>query len=185
MSSSTQDQNRSRQSLPGERLGRWMVFGAWLLLMLLLTFFFSRWLDHQQNPNQHLKVESGIEGPVQVVLRRNRSGHYVAPGLINNQPVVFLLDTGATHVALSQTLAERVGLEKGPSAISMTANGPVRSWQAIIDRVRLGPITQFNVRASILPAMSSNEVLLGMSFLKHLELIQKDDQLIIKAPDGA
>jgi len=162
-----------------------MVYGAWLLLILLLTFLFSRWLDHQQNPNRYLKVESDIKGSVQLVLQRNRSGHYVAPGSINNQPVIFLLDTGATHVALSQSLAERVGLKKGSSATSMTANGSVRSWLAIIDQVRLGPITQFKVRASIMPAMSNDEVLLGMSFLKHLELIQKGDQLIIKAPDAA
>jgi aspartyl protease family protein len=165
---------------PNKSLGRYMGYGSWLLLLVLLTFLFSRWLDYQENPNRNLSVST--EGGGSVELLRNRSGHYVATGLINGIEVTFLLDTGATHVAVSESLAQRAGLRKGLSGSSMTANGMVRTWLTVIDEVRLGPILQRQVRASILPSMHGNEVLLGMSFLKHLELIQRGDRLIIRPP---
>ena len=173
-------QGRGRR--PGERLGRGMVYGAWLLLILLLTLLFSRWLDHQRNPNRQLQVRLAGNGESSVVLQRNRAGHYVASGQINGEPVVFLLDTGATHVALSDRLAQRLGLQRGAVVTSHTANGPVKSWLTRLDQVSLGPLVVNDVRASILPSMTGREVLLGMSFLKHLELLQQQDRLIIRAP---
>lgn len=166
-----------------EKLGRWMAYAAWLLLVLLLTFLFSRWLDQQRNPNRHLMVTSGVNGGAEITLQRNRMGHYVAPGLINGIPVVFLLDTGATHVALPEMVADKIGLEHGVVTTSMTANGLVRGWMTELDSVQLGPLMMSGVRAAIMPSMPGSEVLLGMNFLKHLELIQKDDQLILKAPN--
>ncbi len=167
----------------GEKIGRWMVYLAWVLLILLLTLLFSRWLDHQHNPNQHLLVVSGVNGDGSLTLQRNSMGHYVAPGLINGVPVVFLLDTGATHVALPEFIAKKIGLERGILTTSMTANGLVKSWMTELDNVQLGPLSMSGVRAAIIPAMPGSEVLLGMSFLKHLELLQKGDQLILKAPE--
>jgi aspartyl protease family protein len=58
----------------------------------------------------------------------------------------------------------------------------VRSWLTRLDRVELGPFVLQDVQASILPTMPGDEVLLGMNFLKHLELIQKGNELIIRAP---
>ncbi|MEN8178473.1 MAG: retropepsin-like aspartic protease [Pseudomonadota bacterium] len=180
---------RNSQSPPGrgkssgENIGRWMVYAAWALLMLLLTFLFSHWLDHQHNPNRNLLVTSGVNESAALTLQRNKMGHYVAPGLINGVPVVFLLDTGATHVALPEDLATKIGLKRGVSASSMTANGLVRSWMTELDTVQLGPLLMSGVKAAIMPSMPGSDVLLGMSFLKHLELIQKGDQLILKAPD--
>ncbi|MCU7885403.1 MAG: retroviral-like aspartic protease family protein, partial [Candidatus Thiodiazotropha sp. (ex Lucinoma annulata)] len=92
------------------------------------------------------------------------------------------LDTGATFVAVSSSLAEKAGLEKGMSAHSQTANGVVRSWLTEIDQLQLGPIIMRNVKATILPNMPNNEVLLGMSFLKHLSLKQQGDELVISLP---
>ncbi len=151
--------------------------------MILLTFLFSRWLDFQRNPNRHLIVASSVNGEVAISLQRNRMGQYVAPGLINGMPVVFLLDTGATHVALPEIVAGKIGLEPGVATTSMTANGVVRGWMTELDSVQLGPFLMPSVRATILPSMSGSEVLLGMNFLKHLELTQKGDQLVLKAPN--
>lgn len=168
---------------PGEKLGRWMVYATWLLLVLLLTFLFSRWLEHQRNPNRHLMVAASANGSAAITLQRNRMGHYVAPGLVNGIPVVFLLDTGATHVALPEVLADKMGLERGVVTTSVTANGLVRGWMTELDSVQLGPLLMSEVRAAILPSMPGSEVLLGMSFLKHVELIQKGDQLTLKTPN--
>ncbi|MCU7905303.1 MAG: TIGR02281 family clan AA aspartic protease [Candidatus Thiodiazotropha sp. (ex Epidulcina cf. delphinae)] len=159
-----------------------MVIGAWLLLLLLLTLFFSQWLERQRNPNRQLSVTTGVAGEVAVVLQRNRAGHYVAPGRINGVPVTYLLDTGATFVAVSSELAERADLQRGASAQSRTANGVVRSWLTNIDQLQLGPIMMREVKATILPNMPENEVLLGMSFLQHLALKQQGDELVISLP---
>lgn len=182
MNRSTQSDDSAGHQGYREKLGRWMIVGAWLLLLALLTLFFSRWIDRQNNPNQHLRAELDMRSGSSVILKRNRAGHYVAPGEINGVDVDFLLDTGATYVAVPEAIAEKAGLIKGPVTESMTANGVVSSWLTEIDEVRLGPIVQRNVRASILPGMAGDEVLLGMSFLQHLKLEQRGDTLKITLP---
>jgi aspartyl protease family protein len=120
------------------------------------------------------------DGVPQVVLKRNRSGHYVATGSINGFPVIFLLDTGATDVAVPRVVADRLGLKRGAPVVNQTANGQVTSWRTRLDEVRLGPVRRRNVRASILPNMQGSEVLLGMSFLKHLEMVQRDGRMTLR-----
>jgi aspartyl protease family protein len=156
-----------------------MILGAWSLLLLLLTLLFSQWLENQRNPNRELKVSIDESGDTALVLKRNRAGHYVAPGRINGVAVRFLLDTGATYVAVSSVLADKAGLERGTQARSRTANGVVRSWLTRIEQLQLGPIEMRDVKATILPNMPDDEVLLGMSFLKHLTLKQQDGELVI------
>lgn len=165
-----------------EMIGRWMIYSAWILILLLFTVLFSNWLEHRQNPNRILQIKTGLDGNAAIILKRNDLGHYVAPGLINDEPVVFLVDTGATHVALSEELANRIGLQRGMKTISLTANGLASSRLAKLDQVQLGHIVMQDVQALIMPSMPVSEVLLGMSFLKHLELIQKGNQLIVRVP---
>jgi aspartyl protease family protein len=166
-----------------QNFGRWMIIAAWVLLLALLSLFFSQWLEHQNNPNRQLRVSTDITGSHSVVLKRNRAGHYVAPGKINGIDVVYLLDTGATLVAVSSALAEEAGLQRIAASQSRTANGVVRSWLTEIDQLQLGPITMRNVKAAILPNMPQHEVLLGMSFLKHLKLQQQGGKLEISLPE--
>lgn len=161
-------------------IGRAMVFAAWAVALALLVMLFNGALDRQQNPNPYPTATREGSGPPEVVLRRNRAGHYVASGLINGEPVVFLLDTGATDVALSLPLARRLGLPLGPGGISKTANGNVRVWSTRLDSVDLGGLVARDVRASVLPQMPGDEVLLGMSYLKQVELLQRGDTLTLR-----
>lgn len=162
------------------RIGRWMMVGAWAVLFALLTLFFSSFLDRQSNPNRNPVGRVDGSGAAEVTLKRNRAGHYVADGAINGRRVTFLVDTGATDVAVPLELAQRLQLPRGPSMISRTANGNVTTWTTRLDEVRLGPIRMRNVRASILPGMKGGDVLLGMSFLKHLELVQRGRELTLR-----
>ena len=158
-----------------------MMIGAWVLLLLLLTLFFGSVLERRHNPNREPVGRVSAQGVREVVLKRNAQGHYVASGFINGYPVTFLVDTGATQVAISEQLAERLGLEKQGGAFSQTANGVVAVWQTLLERVTLGVIEQRNVRATILPDLEPwNQVLLGMSFLKRLELVQRDGSLLLR-----
>ncbi len=158
------------RSVDARGIGRWMMIISWIILLALLSYLFSRVLEQQNNPNSTPETGTDQHGAAQVVLKRNRAGHYV----------IFLLDTGATDVALSSELARTLKLAQGSQRISQTANGAVISWQTRLSEVGLGDIRLNDVRASVLPSMQGNEVLLGMSFLKRLELVQKGDQLTLK-----
>jgi aspartyl protease family protein len=161
-------------------LGKTMLFASWIVLLALLTLLFNNILDEQRNPNQAL--EGRVVGDNrEVTLERNRAGHYVANGSINGMEVVFLLDTGATDVALSSQLARRLGLRRGLPVTIQTANGTVTGYATRLRSVRLANIERHNVSATINPAMQDeDEVLLGMSFLKHLELTQRGNTLTLR-----
>lgn len=160
--------------------GRKMTYAAWGLALVMLTWLFQGMLDHQENPNSNPESRVSAQGLREVVLQRNRAGHYVADGRINGEPATFLLDTGATDVALPESLAERLGLKPLAYGQSQTAAGRVSTWTTRLDRVSLGAIELNDVRASVLPSMEGDGVLLGMSFLKHLELIQRGETLILR-----
>lgn len=166
------------------RLGRVMLFAAWAVGLALLVMLFNGALERQQNPNPDPIATQDDAGVPQVVLRRNRAGHYVSGGRINGEPVVFLLDTGATDVALPLPLARRLGLRLSPGALSKTANGTVQTWSSRLDSVDLGGLVARDVRAAVLPDMPGDEVLLGMSFLKRLELLQRGDTLTLRPHGG-
>ena len=143
---------------------------------------FQEQLAHRFNPNSSPVVSMDPEGRAQVILERNAQGHYVANGTINGQPVTFLLDTGATHVALPEQLADRLRLERISGGISQTANGAVAVWRTRLNEVGLGGLSLSNAAASILPSMEAGApVLLGMSFLKQVDFEQRDGQLILSA----
>ena len=149
--------------------------------MALLTMLFSDMLSQQENPNQNVVSASGADGSIEVQLQRNKYGHYVALGRINGAPVDFLLDTGATAVAIPEGIARRLGLPFGMEVESATANGITRGYLTELDEVQLGDIIARDVRATILPNMNDNEVLLGMTFLSRLDFSQSGDTLILRS----
>ena len=164
------------------RFGKAMLVGAWIAALAVLVLFFQRFIDHETNPNPDPEGTFGIAGQPQVVLQRNRAGHYVAGGRINGHPVVFLLDTGATNIAIPLSLARRLDLSLRPGGVSVTANGNVRTWSALLQSVDLGGLAVRNLHASVLPNMEGNKVLLGMSYLKRFEMIQRGDTLTLRRP---
>jgi len=117
-------------------------------------------------------------GAAMVVLEQDRNGHYEAEGQINGRPVTFLVDTGATDVALPESAARALGLDFGPRVTVMTAAGPATAWVTRLDEVTVGGIRRKNVRATITDG-EFNGILLGMSFLKHYSLQQRDGRLVI------
>jgi aspartyl protease family protein len=164
-------------------MARLMTHLTWVVILAMLTLYFNNYLDHQENPNASLALMSGSEP--EVVLQRNKSGHYLAPGEINGERVRFLLDTGATTVSIPEALADRLGLERGRPLRSMTANGIVTVYQTSLDTVTLGGIRMHDVDAAINPGMHEGIVLLGMSFMEHLELTQRQGTLTLRVPDSA
>ena len=165
---------------PQRGLGVSMTIGMWVVVLALMTLFFQSWQEKQYNPNQNIALSQGGDGVHELVLQRNRYGHYVANGEINQQPVVFLLDTGASDISVPEGLAREIGLKRGPAMRYQTANGMITVYTTTLTKVDLGGIVLQQVRASINPNMQGNEVLLGMSFLKHLEFTQRGDRLTLR-----
>lgn len=162
-----------------KRIGKGMIIMGWIFVLGLLTFYFSSYLEEQHNPNQSLPTT--LTGEIkQVQLQRNRYGHYVANGKINNKTVVFMLDTGATEISIPERVAQRLRLKPGVRIPVNTANGQIDVYATTLDRVSLGEIELHNIRANINPYMEGEDILLGMSFLKHLEFSQQGDQLLIR-----
>lgn len=155
----------------------------WLGLLAAATAVFDFALDKTNNPNQQLSVVFSETGDREIVLKQNRYGQYWANGEINGYPVEFLLDTGATYVAIPEHLAERIGLKKGIAQQSVTANGISLSYRTVLNNISLSDIRLQNVPASISTGMEFDQVLLGMSFLKHLKLSQQGKLLTISVPE--
>lgn len=160
-----------------KRLGQgfWLLF--WLATFGLLYLLFGHALDKRDNPNQQLSHTAS-----EVVLKRNAAGHYVASGLVNGVPVVFMLDTGATNVAVPAHLQQQLGLKRGAEIITSTANGPSKAYLTEITELQLGSLILNNVRASINPGLQDNEILLGMSALKQVEFNQVGNTLTLRLP---
>jgi aspartyl protease family protein len=162
-----------------EKIGSRMTLLAWVFLLGILTFLFSGYLEHQSNPNQFIESQN-LGGSTEIVLKQNRSGHYVATAEINHLPVNVIIDTGATDVSITLDIANRLGLDKGPQMDAITANGVISVYSTRIDSIRLGDIILYDVRASINPYINDDVVLLGMSFLDKLEFSHANDELILK-----
>lgn len=162
-----------------KRLGQNFVILMWIVLLALVYFLFNNLLENDYNPNQRVLTQQTSEQSV-VVLKRNRYGHYVTYGKINNVPVTFLLDTGASDISIPDKIARKLNLKYGPERRYQTANGTIVGNLTTLNRVSIGNIELKNVRASINPKMNNDEILLGMSFLKFIEFTQRGDTLILR-----
>jgi len=159
-------------------LGVGMLIIAMLMGLGLLTQFFQKALDKQYNPNQTIHTSQIDNNFIEISLTRNRSGHYIGTGQINGKKSIFLLDTGATYVAIPEQQYQRLGLKKGRQMQLSTANGRSIGYQTNIASLTLGKIHLVNVKAVITPNLE--EILLGMSVLKQLEFTQRGNKLTIR-----
>jgi len=135
---------------PETKLGKVMLFVAPIVALILLTMLFEDSLEKQENPNQ-TPNSYRAGGVIEVVLERNKFGHYVTSGTINDYPVVFMLDTGATGVSIPEEVANIIGLEKGHEYSTYTANGIGKGYHTRIDSLAFGEIRVENLNAGIAP----------------------------------
>lgn len=116
-----------------------------------------------------------------ITLRADAAGHFLANGLVNGKPVRFLVDTGATTVALSRPDAERLGIDyqRGTPTLSETANGLGRGWRVTLDSVSIGGTTVHDVQADVTDS-SMSVGLLGMTFLNHFDMERQGATLVLR-----
>lgn len=122
----------------------------------------------------------GGGGGSQIVLAAGRGGHFFTLGSINGRSVNFVVDTGATLVAMSAAEAQRIGLkyEHGQPGYSSTANGVIRAYRIKLNSVRIGDVELQNVEASVSEG-SMPYVLLGNSFLSRFQMKRENDTMTL------
>ena len=117
-------------------------------------------------------------GGREIVLAAGPGGHFTGTGRINGRAVQFMVDTGATSVAIGQAEADRIGLDyrKGQRGMSSTANGMVPVHLVTLSAVHVGEVMVSNVPAVVLPA-AMPYVLLGNSFLGRFQMRRDNDTM--------
>ncbi len=158
--------------MPAEMPRTLKVATVWLLVGLTL-FLAVQWWQREAAAARFATDGSTIE------LRRGPDGHYHWPGRINGRRVDFLVDTGATGIALPAELARELGLEPLGELQSSTANGLATGQLVRIDLELDGGVRAQNLRAVALPALDGRP-LLGMSVLGRLRWTQQDGVLRIE-----
>ncbi len=138
-----------------------LIASLWLALAGVLFYF----MNSQVHPNTAGLLSSSTE----VTLKRDLAGHYRAEAYINGIKTPVMIDTGATDVAISQSLADRLELRSFNAIRTATANGDAVSYMTRLSSVQLGGIVAHDVSASITPRLG-DKMLLGMSFLNRMDV---------------
>lgn len=129
---------------------------------------------------------SGFAAPTrqQVSVAQGAGGHYWVSGSVNGQSTQFLVDTGATSVAMNEAHARRLGLDyrvSGSPLTVSTASGTARAWKVHLNSVKVGAIEVLGVEAVVVEGGSPTEMLLGMSFLRRVSWREDQGMLRLEA----
>lgn len=157
------------------RTGRFMFLLVWIIIFIGLFLFFT------YHGSQNSKVL--IANQHEFSLSADSQGHYFIEGRINEYPVTFLIDTGATLVAMPQSIADKLHIKgKYPMSLS-TANGEMTGFLTRVEQISFGAFTIYDVKAVIIPDREDDTVLLGMNVLSRFNIIQSKKRLILKNQD--
>ena len=158
------------------RFGALAITAVWLAAAGVLYLVFER-IELQRQANfKPYTLTSG-----ELVIPRQRDGHFHVEGEVNRQPVTFLVDTGASHVSVSQALADQAGLPAGQSITMQTANGQ-RPGQLVRGvPVRAGHLVLNDTSVTIgLNGLRPDQALLGQGFLKHFDVEIRRNEMVLK-----
>jgi aspartyl protease family protein len=163
-------------------------------MMIALAVVAARYADHSGRGSTNPPSAATLAPPpaaapvaqnqsgTTVSIQRDIRGHFAVTGRVNGRPMGFMVDTGATAVALRASDAAMLGIHPMPRdfvAQVQTANGSVRAAQAQLSMVEIGAVTVHEVKALVLPDEALSENLLGMSFLSRLRRFEYDSGRLI------
>jgi aspartyl protease family protein len=125
-------------------------------------------------------VQKDTSSSNKIVLPLGQGGHFFAQGMVNGQSMQFMVDTGATTVALGESDAKRMGIDyqKGRPVRMNTANGPVQGWFIKLNSLRIGDVEVYEVDAVVGPNMPF--ALLGNSFLSRFSMNRTSDLMVLE-----
>ncbi len=128
--------------------------------------------------SQHYAATGG--GSTSATLKADDRGHFTTDGQINGGTLRFMVDTGATMVALPAVEARRLGINylDAPRGLVQTAAGQAAAWKVQLDTVRIGAMTINNVDAVVIDSPLPI-ALLGMSFLNRTEMKRDGETMVL------
>lgn len=161
---------------------------AWVAIGLVLVIGYSYrdvFSDMSKRVQSELVPSAAVERePGTAYLSRDLTGHFHADALVNGTHIRFMVDTGASDVALTAADARRLGIDPQSLAYNtpyQTANGTIYAARVVLDRVTVGGIALRDVRASISQGDGLGTSLLGMSFLGRLDAVEvRGERLVLR-----
>ncbi len=159
------------------RLGAAFIVIGWITALALGALLFNQTLFG----TKRAVISESDAGKI-ITITRDHDSHFRIKGHINGIPVTFLVDTGATSVAVSDTLATRAGLVQKAPITAETAAGDAIGYFTMVDTLDMGGVEVKNVSAVIIPNMESNQALLGMNILSKFLMQQTDNTLTLTVP---
>ena len=139
-------------------------------------------------PGSAVSLSFSQREQVEETVYADRMGMFKTFGSINGQPVHFLVDTGATLIAMNKSQAKKLGIQyrlQGKPAGVSTASGYERGYRVKLKSVTLGKIKRSNVDAMVIDGNHPGPILLGMSFLDKLKVEKSGDALTIRQQIGS
>lgn len=126
-----------------------------------------------------------VDARAEVALHKRNGRAFIAPLSINGQNMESVLDTGATVIAMNHRHARKLGIDylKGQRGKVTTASGQAEAWFVQLNRVDVGGVVVQGVRASVVEGNYPVEILLGMSFLNHVTMQERQGVLYLREKD--
>ena len=133
--------------------------------------------------SQHIGASFTPASGSQVLIQMNDNHQYRTPGSINGRPVSFLVDTGANVIAINADMAHSLGLslEQGEQTRVSTASATHAATRVRLEEVQVGEIRVSQVPAVIIAGDHPREILLGMSFLRHVNISENNGLMVLKS----
>jgi aspartyl protease family protein len=148
----------------------------WMALLGVLYLGFAQVEKHRAKQFQSYALATG-----ELLIPRQPNGHFEVPGEVNHQPVMFLVDTGASHVSVSRSLAEEAGLPSGSPIRLQSANGTLSGELVRNVPVRVGHLVLNQTTVAVgLVGVKTNEALLGQGFLKNFDVEMRRDEMVLR-----
>lgn len=132
--------------------------------------------------SQHISSGFQAADVAEVRIPRAPNGHYTVGGFINGRPVEFMVDTGASSVAMNLNDAERLGVtfRRGKPIRVSTAGGVVQGFEIDLDKLVIGQITTYKVSATVVVGNFPSQILLGNSFLSQIEMTEEEGVMVLR-----
>jgi iron donor protein CyaY len=118
-----------------------------------------------------------FSGDGSMEVQRHANGHFYLPGSIENVPVTFMVDTGASVTSISSDLARQAGIRNCKEVQFQTANGTATGCIALVTHMTLGNFVLENITVAVMPNMETN--LLGANVLRNFQVSQSDSTMLI------
>lgn len=138
---------------------------------------------HQLTLSKRIATQYERAPRSEVAIVRNATNQYITDANINGKRIKVLVDTGATAVALSSKDAKRLGIryKKGKPSQAVTASGVAKAYEVTLERISLGAITVRNVSAMVIEGGFPVQVLLGMSYLNHVNIREQGGTMYLQS----